>query len=141
MNTNSVKKFHIEDIEFSEIDFDLYDKFNLDMDVEDIEDFPCLEDDGKDSKAEYTYPIEIDLLIQKLNELKTKGANYAQIYYHCDHIGYEISGWLIRKVTQEDIELEKIKQKELEEESKQKQLKELKEKISKLKEDINARQI
>lgn len=132
MNTNSVKKFHIDDVSFSEIDFDLYDKFKLDTDLDD-ENYPQFESDGKSANAEYCYPVEIDSLIEKLNELKTKGANYCQIDYHCDHIGYDISGWLIRKVTQEDIDLENSNLKEFAEKNKQKQIKDLEEKLSRLK--------
>jgi len=132
MNTNSVKKFYIDDVSFSEIDFDLYDKFKLDTDLEGDE-YPQLENDGKSTNAEDCYPVEIDSLIEKLNELKIKGANYVQIDYHCDHIGYDISGWLIRKVTQEDIDLENSNLKEFAEKNKQKQIKDLEEKLSKLK--------
>lgn len=96
-----VTKKLIDDVEHSEIDFDLYDefKFNYDTHSEFVK-IPI----GKQGDAD-GYPIKIDRLIKTLEKMKTKGATHVEMNYHCDHIGYEISGYEIKPSKQEEIDI------------------------------------
>jgi hypothetical protein len=86
----------IEDTGFSELDFVLEDDFGIDTEMS------CYDIiENKRGRAD-AYPIKIDDMIKKLEDLKQKGASYVEIDYHCDHIGYDISGFFIRKSTEEE---------------------------------------
>jgi len=62
-----------------------------------------------------SHPIRIDKMIEILQSLKSDGCSHVEIEYHCDHIGYDISGSKIEKSSSEDIESyeEKIAEKHL----------------------------
>jgi hypothetical protein len=47
--------------------------------------------------------MNIDDIISVLNDLKKKGANYAEIMYHTDHDGYEFNGVQVRESTKDEI--------------------------------------
>jgi len=98
-NVTIIRKY-TEEIEFSEIDFEMYDKVlgkNWDEKNE-IE-------SGVENKSWYgeAYAMDIDKMIEVLNGLKKGGANYVEVMYHCDHIGYVFNGVEIRKATKEEI--------------------------------------
>ena len=85
----------LDEFEFSEIDFDLYENLfgkNYDSDKK----------EHPNQIGQYYregYPILIDRLIDKLNEFKEKGANYVSLEYHNDHIGYPMEALLIKKMS------------------------------------------
>lgn len=120
------KSLHEE--ELSELDFELYDKFGINL--EDTE--PSFIYKSKGYGLSST-PIEIDLLIKFLNSLKEKGSNFVRIEDHCDHHGYEFEGLSIRFATQEEIDDYLNKKKLKEEKTKEEKIKELEDTINKLK--------
>lgn len=128
-----VKKY-IGEIEHSELDFVnqdiLFGKQDDYVDYETIEEVPA-----------HTYyngeavPMEIDSVIKQLQEIKEKGANFVEIDFHCDHIGYNFNGLEMRLATEEEIsehigvqQVEIDKQKQQEINLLEKKLKQLKEK-------------
>lgn len=91
-----LKYKYLEEVEYSEIDFTLYDDLGIaEYDMEHIDD--CLDvklDFDENYKGNYNQesaPINIDVLIHQLNKMKDSGANYVEIVYHEDHIGYVIN--------------------------------------------------
>lgn len=111
-----IKKKHVMDMDVSEIDFDLQEEFGFDSEVH--KDFVELQEGHGNADA---YPIKIDVMLEKLNTLKRLGATHIEIDYHCDHIGYEISGYLIRLSTQNEINEYENKLKEKREKSKKRE--------------------
>lgn len=121
-----VTKTLVAEENFSELDFELHDKFKFDY--EDGGDFIKIENGfGNTSEA---FPIDIDTMINTLQSMKEKGATHVEIEHHCDHIGYDISGFNIRSSTQEEITLKENKN--IKEAEKQKKLRELYAEINKL---------
>jgi hypothetical protein len=101
-----IKKTLVHDQTISELDLELEEKFTIDVaDLDDDYEFIEICDTGGDANG---YPMNIDTLIAELNHLKSKGANYVEIGYDCDHYGYAISGYEIRKA-----ELSEIKEYEI----------------------------
>jgi hypothetical protein len=99
MNKVYVKKELIVDESFSELDFDLQNEFGFDYDEH--EEFVELSvgigyADG--------YPIKIDRMIELLENMKTQGVTHIELDYHCDHIGYQVSGYSITEASKEEIE-------------------------------------
>lgn len=47
--------------------------------------------------------INIDTIVNELQNLKANGATHVAIDYHVDHIGYDISSFLVRESTDEEI--------------------------------------
>lgn len=84
----------------SELDFVLYDDFGFSYDTNDQ--FVEIEK-VKGYYADAT-PIKIDDMIKILQYLKDKGATHVQIEDHCDHQGYDISGFEIRLSTTDEVE-------------------------------------
>ena len=95
-----VTKTLIDNDNQSELDFVLYDDFGFSYDTH--EQFNEIEK-GKGYYADAT-PIKIDDMIKILQGLKERGATHVQIEDHCDHQGYDISGFEIRLSTQEEID-------------------------------------
>jgi len=93
-----VTKILKSDKEFAEIDFDFYKEFGFDMDK--FEDFIEIKmvNGGSDG-----YPIKIDRMIELLKAMKENGSTHVELDYHCDHIGYVVSGYEMRPSTQEEI--------------------------------------
>lgn len=85
-----IMKEHVGDFDHSELDFELHNRFGFDYDTH--SDFVELEKGHGQVDNE---PIDIDLLLKSINELKSRGATHVSLDYHCDHIGYEISGYRI----------------------------------------------
>jgi len=108
-----VTKTHVDDFSVDELDFVLHDEFGFDYEVHD--DFEVIrKGDGRNEG----FPIKIDTMIEKLNKLKTDGATHVELDYHCDHIGYDVSVFEIRKSTEEEIcefDKEYLKEKEKQE--------------------------
>lgn len=48
--------------------------------------------------------INIDRMIAELYKLKHEGSTHVAIDYHCDHIGYDIAGFFVRKSTDSEID-------------------------------------
>jgi hypothetical protein len=96
-----IKKNLVHDQTISELDLELQEKFTVDVaDLDD--DFEFIEICDMEGDAD-GYPMSIDTLIAELNHLKSKGANYVGISYDCDHYGYIISGYEIRKAERSEI--------------------------------------
>ena len=88
----------IGDIEHSEIDFLIRDEFGYDYE-NDQELVEIEVGNGDVNNA----PISIDTLINSLQELKEKGSTHVSLDYHCDHIGYEMTGYKIYLSTEDQI--------------------------------------
>ena len=84
----------------SELDFVLQDEFNFSYDTHE----QLVEIEKGKSYSAHSTPIKIDDMIKILQGLKDRGATHVQIEDHCDHIGYDISGFEIRLSTQEEID-------------------------------------
>ena len=97
-------KVLVDDVEHSEIDMDLHDLFGFDY--EKYDDIVEIRQGYGDADG---YPIAIDRIISTLESMKTKGATHVEMNYHEDHIGYEISGYVIRPSTTEEIAIIKNK--------------------------------
>ena len=94
-----ITKILIDNDDQSELDFVLYDDFGFSYDTHDQ--FNEIEK-GR-GYADAT-PIKIDDMIKILQGLKERGATHVQIEDHCDHQGYDISGFEIRLSSQEEID-------------------------------------
>jgi hypothetical protein len=84
----------VGDIEHSEIDIDLHDQFGFDYET--ASNFITIE--RGQGQVDNT-PININTLLESINDLKSRGATHISLSYHCDHIGYELSGY---KITEAD---------------------------------------
>ncbi len=77
--------------------------------------------------------VNIDDVIDKLQDLKSSGANYVDIYPHEDHRELEIRGFEIRTLTDDEIQkivdAENLKEKQ----RRESEIKRLEEKLEKLK--------
>lgn len=80
--------------------------------------------------------VNIDLMIQRLVELKQKGSNYVGCDWHCDHGEMELYGFKINKSSQTEIDeyLEGIKTKERK--KKEAEIKLLEDKVKNLKKSL-----
>jgi hypothetical protein len=120
-----VTKEHIGDFSYSELDFELHEKFGFDYDTH--SDFVELERGHGRADNE---PIDIDLLLKSVNELKNHGATHVSLSYHSDHIGYEISGY---RITDADPALiEEYEETQRKQKEKDQRLMELKQQIADL---------
>jgi hypothetical protein len=79
--------------------------------------------------------VKIDELITILQGLKEKGANYVACDWHCDHQELEVYGFNYRKSTDEEVQAIEDAAKAKKELLKQRQIKEMEEKLAKLKAD------
>lgn len=77
--------------------------------------------------------VKIDELITILQELKDKGANYVACDWHCDHQELDVYGFNYRKSTDEEVQAIENAEKAKKELLKQRQIKEMEEKLAKLK--------
>ena len=92
-----LQKIHIESRSIDELDFILYDEF--DINNEDVT-YEIIEVGQGITSA---YVINIDTMITNLMELKDKGTTHVEIDYHEDHIGYDISTYIMRESTIDEI--------------------------------------
>jgi hypothetical protein len=93
-----ITKEVINDVEHSELDFILHSEFGFDYDTH--SDFIELLKGNGDVTNE---PISIDLMVKTLQELKEQGSTHVSLDYHCDHIGYEMTGYKIYHSTADQI--------------------------------------
>ncbi len=77
--------------------------------------------------------VKIDELITILQELKDKGANYVACDWHCDHQELDVYGFNYRKSTDEEVQAVEEAANAKKELLKQRQIKEMEEKLAKLK--------
>jgi hypothetical protein len=105
MAMHYIKKRHIDDCSFEDLDLDLYEEFIVDQ--------------GHDDELETVrvgrgradgFPIKIDRMLEALTKLKEAGATHIEIDRHCDHIGYDISGFAITELKGDEIRELKAKQ-------------------------------
>jgi hypothetical protein len=120
-----ILKEHVGDIEHSELDFELHNKFGFDYETH--SDFVELE---KGRGRVDNEPIDIDLLIKSINDLKSRGATHVSLDYHIDHLGYVISGYLISRP--DDSFIEVYEENQLKEKEKSQKILELREQIADL---------
>ena len=93
-----ITKEVIKDIEHSEIDYLIHEEFGYDY--ENDQELVEIEiGNGEVTNA----PISIDLMIKTFQELKDQGATHVSLDYHCDHIGYEMTGYKIYHSTEDQI--------------------------------------
>lgn len=75
--------------------------------------------------------------IQKIKELIDKaeasGANFVAIDYHCDHVEYDVYGYHVERMTQEEIDALEVKKAEKKKTINEAKIKQLEEEIEKLK--------
>ena len=93
-----VKKTPIDEVNFREIDFDLYDELGFDSEKQD---FKEIEDHFQDTRA---HPINIDRMITALVSLKRSDVTHIEIIDNLDSIGYTIYGYEIRLANSDEIE-------------------------------------
>ncbi len=95
----------LDDTEISEIDIDFQDLLGFEWEKHDDYVNILPEEYGR---AE-GFPIDIDRMISKLEEMKKAGATHVGIEYHTDHIGYLIDAWKIEKASEKEVKLWKHK--------------------------------
>jgi len=93
-----IHKQLIGEISIDDLDWSLQNEFGG-ADYEDI-DF-CFVENGNYNTDSHI--INIDTMIGELHSMKAKGATHVAIDYHCDHIGYDITGFLVKEATDEEI--------------------------------------
>jgi hypothetical protein len=109
-------KIFIKDNSIDELDFILNDEFGIDTDND--QDYEIIEVGYGSAHA---YAINIDTLIANLQELKGSGATHVEVDYHENHIGYDISAFIIRESTTDEIN-KHIKEEEVKRWTEQKRL-------------------
>lgn len=105
-----ITKEVIDDVEHSELDFILHGEFGFDYDTH--SDFVELLKGNPDVRNE---PINIDTLLESLQGLKEKGSTHVSLGYHCDHMGYEMTGYKIYLSTEDQINAYEVKMKAIRE--------------------------
>jgi hypothetical protein len=124
-----IMKEHVGDFEHSDLDFHLHKRFGFDYDIH--SEFVELE--KGQGEVFYNEPIDIDVLLKSINELKSRGATHISLDYHCDHIAYEMSGYRITEAEPALVEAyEETKRKDLE---KAQKIMELKKQIADIERD------
>jgi hypothetical protein len=138
MKSLYIKSKHITDSSIDDLDFINRDSFGFDENVhEDVVEIT----EGNPNVD--TAPVSIKSLLEILNSMVNSGCTHVAIDYHCDHIGYDLSGFLIREATKDErvsFITESIRKKEIEERKAQlrKELRELeKEGLKKIETDLD----
>ena len=78
--------------------------------------------------------IPIEAIKQLIEEAEASGANFVAIDFHCDHIEYDVYGFLVEKMTDAEIKVIEALKTKKEKDAKEQEIKRLEEKIQKLKE-------
>jgi hypothetical protein len=84
-----------EEIELDELDCDLDAEFSQKYFSEHKNESPDEDDEIvviSDGQYTESFPISIKTLESMLAKIKDSGANYVSMFYHTDHIGYELTG-------------------------------------------------
>lgn len=129
MNIYVKRKFVYEN-ELSEIDFILRDEFGFDYETHDeffIE--------GDVSPYADAFPVNIDVIIQELSNMKAAGVTHVEIDYHRDHIGYIFEGYQITLMT--ETEVNHLEQKQESERRKREKINDLRKQIEILENDLD----
>lgn len=126
-----ITKTPIEKVETSELELTLKENFDFDFDS-DYSDF--IEIRKNCGYMEGGSPIKIDNMINILQDMKKKNANYVEIDYHCDHDTYILSSYNIELSPQEDID--EFERKFEESENKKNEIRKLQNEINKLRNEI-----
>jgi hypothetical protein len=90
-----VNKKVTEEIELSELDCDLDAEISQKYFSEHKNESPSEDDEIvviSDGQYTESFPISIKTLESMLSKIKDSGANYVSLFYHTDHIGYELTG-------------------------------------------------
>lgn len=121
-----IKKL-IGQLETDELDFQFYNDFGVTYGGDEL--------DIIRNKIGYSdgYVINIDLFQSYIDKLKSMGANYLSLDYHCDHITYLIDGYEVREANQEEIDEKNEKLEKFREEKKQAEIKRLEIQLKQLK--------
>lgn len=126
-NNVYIKQTLVEDHSVSELDFEMHREFGFDYDTH--SDFVTIHDGyGQVDNV----PIKIEDLENILKTMKEKGATHISLDYHCDHLGYEMSGYIIKGATPEEIDAFLGKKKARKEKSKKEKIARLKSELEKL---------
>lgn len=89
----------IEESAFDEIDFDLWNEILGDSAEEILDSGGDPGDYIDTSDVVDNHPIQIDKIINILQKMKDeRGASYVEIYYHTDHIGYELRTYKVEEL-------------------------------------------
>lgn len=94
-----VTKEVIDDICFEDLDIQLKEDYGFDY--EDDTDYVEIKVGNPEVDNEL---INIDSLIIVLQDLKSIGTTHVSLDYHCDHHGYNITGYKVYHSTNEQIE-------------------------------------
>ena len=129
-----IKETYIEEIEHCDLDLLNQDEI-LGLN-EEGHDYRLITTGGEDMYwNDEAQQINIDTLIDTLQEMKKKGANYVELLHHGDHHGYNIYGVELRKATDEEIATARKKAKKEHQAQIQKNIDELEKKLGELKEE------
>jgi hypothetical protein len=91
-----IHKITIEENSIDDLDWNLQNEFGVDDEIE----IDIIEIGDSYTEA---HIINIDSIVNELQNLKANGATHVAIDYHVDHIGYNISSFLVRESTDEEI--------------------------------------
>jgi hypothetical protein len=129
-NNVYIKQTLVSNESFDELDFQLHREFGFDYDTHD--DFVTIQEgQGYVDNA----MMKIEQLEEVLKSMKEKGATHISLDYHCDHIGYDMSGYKIEAATQDEIDVFTGKKKAKKQEAKQARIAQLQEEIKRLQEE------
>lgn len=98
-NNTYIKAERVGRADINDLDWKLREDFKFNSDNEDAMFISVTGSTGTDSDI-----VFIDLLIESLNKLKKKNANYVAIDYHPDHNAYEITGFKCAGATEDDVD-------------------------------------
>lgn len=131
MKDFTIIKKYTEEIEISEIDIDIVQDTTG---VNDYDDYNYIvSGDEKQNWTGESTPVKIDKVISILSALKSGGANYVEIMYHEDHIGYVFNGVDVKLAGDDDVAENKKLIDAKKAEIKQREIEALERKLSQLK--------
>jgi hypothetical protein len=96
-----INKTLIRENSIDELDWRLNQEFGIDDLGDDFENELVIIENGNFDLDSHI--INIDTMIGELQQLKKDGATHVAIDYHCDHIGYDFAGFLVKESTEEEI--------------------------------------
>ena len=99
MEKKYVHKILIEEKSIDSLDWLFLNEFGVDENCD--EELEIIEQGNYGTDA---HIINIDRMISELYKLKHNGSTHVAIDYYCDHIGYDIAGFFIRKSTDSEID-------------------------------------
>lgn len=98
-NNTYIEKTLVCETHIDDLDHALREEFGYDYSNEDT-DFITIEPEYGRADG---YPIRIDELVTILKSMQDKGATHVELDYHCDHIGYDISAFLIKTASEKAV--------------------------------------